>query len=115
VSRLAFCGATVGLAFVLAACEEDVGEVAIKVASGFSAPSLVVSPDKFFASDGERFKAKDDGSPTVLWQPPGPVRLLYERSGGGLVTACSFNVRKNRVVTVTLRVVSREVKCEIME
>jgi hypothetical protein len=100
---------------MLAACEPDVGEVAIKVAGDYSIPALMVGPDTFFASDGERFKAKIDGSPTVLRQPPGTVRLLYERSGGGLVTACSFNVRKNRVVTVTLRVVSREVKCEILE
>jgi hypothetical protein len=115
VARLAYRVAAAGVALVLAACEEDVGEVAIKVADGFSVPSLVVAPDKFFSSDGDRFKAKDDGSPTVLRQPPGSVRLLYERSGGGLVTACSFNVRKNRVVTVTLRVVSREVKCDILE
>jgi hypothetical protein len=102
------------LALVLTACEEDVGEVAVRVASGYAMPWLAVGPDKFWASASERFKAKDDGSPTILREPPGPTRLRYERSGE-LVTACSFNVKKNRVVTVTLRAVGRELKCEIME
>ena len=102
------------LALMLAACEDDVGEVAIRVASGYAVPSLAVGPDKFFASDGERFKAKDDGSPTILREPPGPTRLRYDR-GGELVTACSFDVKKNRVVTVTLRAVGRELRCEIMQ
>jgi hypothetical protein len=102
------------LALTLAACDDDVGEVAVRVASGYTMPSLAVGPDRYFASDGERFRAKDDGSPTILREPPGPTRLRYER-GGELVTACSFNVTKNRVVTVTLRAVGRELKCEIME
>ena len=104
----------VALCLGLAACGDDIGEVAVKVAGGFTVPSLAVGPDKFLSSDSDRFKAKDDGSPTVLRQSVGPVRLQYERNGG-LVTACSFNVRKNRVVTVTLRAVGREVKCDIME
>lgn len=102
------------LALALAACDDDVGEVAVRVASGYTMPSLVIGPDRFLASDGERFKAKDDGSPTILREPPGPTRLRYER-GGELVTACSFNVKKNRVVTVTVRAVGRELKCEIMD
>jgi hypothetical protein len=114
LDSVALRGLALGFALALAACEDDVGEVAVKVASGFVVPSLAVGPDKFLASDGERFKAKDDGSPTILREPPGPVRLRYER-GGELVTACSFKVRKNRVVTVTLRAVGREVKCDILE
>ncbi|MBO0755040.1 MAG: hypothetical protein J2P54_04215 [Bradyrhizobiaceae bacterium] len=102
------------LALALAACDDDIGEVAVRVASGYTMPSLVIGPDRFLASDGERFKAKDDGSPTILREPPGPTRLRYER-GGELVTACSFNVKKNRVVTVTVRAVGRELKCEIMD
>jgi len=102
------------LLLALAGCEDEVGEVAVKVAGGFSLPSLAVTPDRFFAPDSERFRAKGDGSPTELRQPPGPFRLLYERSGEYL-TACTFTVRKNRVVTVTLRAVGREVKCDIME
>jgi hypothetical protein len=102
------------LAVALAACEDDVGEVAVKVANGFVVPALALGPDRFLAGEGERFRAKEDGSPTVLRQVPGPVRLQYERSGT-LVTACSFNVKKNRVVTVTLRAIGREVKCDILE
>jgi hypothetical protein len=102
------------LALTLAACEEDVGEVAVRVASGYTIPSLTVGPDQFFASDGERFRAKEDGSPTIFREPAGPMRLRYER-GGELVTACSFSVTKDRVVTVTLRAVGRELKCEIMK
>jgi hypothetical protein len=102
------------LALTLAACEDAVGEVAVRVASGYAMPPLAVGPDRFFASDGERFKAKDDGSPTIFREPPGPMRLRYERNGESL-TACSFNVTKNRVVTVTLRAVGRDLKCEIME
>lgn len=102
------------VALALAGCEDDVGEVAVRVASGYTVPSLAVGPDTFWASDGDRFKVKDDGSPTILREPPGPTRLRYERAGE-LVTACSFNVKKNRVVTVTLRAVGRELKCEIME
>jgi hypothetical protein len=102
------------LALALAACEDDVGEVAVKVANGFVVPALALGPDRFLAGEGERFRAKEDGSPTVLRQAPGPVRLQYERSGT-LVTACSFNVKKNRVVTVTLRAIGREVKCDILE
>jgi hypothetical protein len=106
--------AAITFALVLAACEDDVGEVAIKVANGFVVPSLALGPDRFLAGEGERFKAKEDGNPTVLRQAPGPVRLQYERSGS-LITACSFNVKKNRVVTVTLRAIGREVKCEVLE
>jgi len=98
----------------LAACEEQSGEVAVKVASGFVLPTLAVSPDKFFGAEGEHFKAKGDGSATVLREAVGPTLLQYERNGG-LVTACSFDVRKNRVVTVTLRSVGREVKCDIVQ
>jgi hypothetical protein len=98
----------------LAACEADVGEVAVKVASGFSVPALAIAPDRFLVLGGETFKAKDDGSPTVLRQPPGPFKLLYERRGE-MMSACTFNIRKDRVVTVTLRAVGREVKCDIME
>jgi hypothetical protein len=113
--RVALSAAALSLGLGLAACGDDVGEVAVKVASGFAVPALILGPDRFLASDGERFKAKDDGNPTVLREPVGPVRLQYERVNGGLVTACSFNVRKNRVVTVTLRAAGREVKCDIME
>jgi hypothetical protein len=98
----------------LAACEEQFGEVAVKVASGFVLPTLAVSPDKFFGAEGDHFKAKDDGSATVLREAVGPTLLQYERNGS-LLTACTFNVRKNRVVTVTLRSVGREVKCDIVQ
>jgi hypothetical protein len=108
------CSVVAGLLLALAACEADVGEVAVKVASGFSVPALAISPDTFLSLGGERFKAKEDGSPTVLRQPPGPVRLLYDRRGE-MTPACTFNVRKDRVVTVTLRTVGRDVKCDIME
>jgi hypothetical protein len=101
-------------ALTLAACDEDSGEVAVKVASGFVLPTLAVSPDKFFGAEGQHFKAKDDGSPTVLREDVGPTLLQYERNGS-LLTACSFNVRKNRVVTVTLRSIGREVKCDIVQ
>jgi hypothetical protein len=111
--RLLVCGLGCGL-FVLTGCEEDVGEVAVKVANGFTVPALAIGPDKFFGPAPENFKAKSDGNPTVLRQPPGPVRLLYDRSGE-FMTACTFNVRKNRVTTITLRSVGREVKCDVME
>jgi len=115
-----FVGSALGvvalsLGLGLAACEDDGGEVAVKLASGFSVPALILGPDRFFSPDGDRFKAKGDGSPTVLREAAGPMRLQYERVNGGVVTACTFNVRKNRVVTVTLRSVGREVKCDIME
>jgi hypothetical protein len=98
----------------LAACEEQSGEVAVKVASGFVLPTLAVSPDKFFGAEGTHFKAKDDGSATVLREAVGPALLQYERNGS-LLTACGFTVRKNRVVTVTLRSIGREVRCDIVQ
>jgi len=110
----AHAAAAVGLLLGLAACDEEVGEVAVKVAAGFSVPALAIGPDRFFAPDGERFRVKGDGSPTVLRQAVGAVRLLYDR-GGGFITACTFDVKKNRVVTVTLRVVGRELRCEVVE
>ena len=106
--------AAAALCLLVAACDEEVGEVAVKVASGFSVPALAIGPDRLFAPDGERFRVKGDGSATVLRQAVGAVHLLYDR-GGGFVTACSFDVKKNRVVTVTLRSVGREVKCEIVQ
>jgi hypothetical protein len=111
-----FCAGAVAACLLLAltACDDDVGEVAVKAMSGFSVPPLTVGEDRLLGPEGTRFRTKDDGSSTVLRQAPGPARLLYER-GGENFTACTFKVRKDRVVTVTVRVVGREVKCEIMD
>jgi hypothetical protein len=92
----------------------DVGEVAIKVEPGFTVPQLAIGTESgvFTPSNTEKFIAKVDGNPTVLFRAPGRIKLQYIEPDGQLVTACNFEVKKNRVVTITLRMIGREVKCE---
>jgi hypothetical protein len=106
------------LAIGLKGCGDSgpvVGEVAVKVARGFTAvPPIVIDKDKWFSSDPDRFTVKENGNPTVLRRAPGNYKLLVDRDGS-LTTACTFEVKQNRVVTITLRVLSRDVRCEIIQ
>ena len=88
--------AAISLGLGLAACEDDGGEVAVKLASGFSVPALILGPDGFFSPDGDRFKAKGDGSPTVLREAAGPMRLQYERATAVVTTAPSMYAEPRR-------------------
>jgi hypothetical protein len=99
----------------LAACRENrpnVGEIAVKAARGFTVPRLVLESDRWFASDSEAFTLKESGSPTVLQRAPGSYTLWVERNNGERMAACSFQVQRDRVIEITLRMVSREVRCD---
>lgn len=101
----------------LAACNPNhpvVGEVVVRLARGFVVPELQIGSDRWLSSDVERFATKENGAPTVLRRPPGAHRLQFERDGR-LLTACQFEVRRDRVITITLRPVGRELRCDIVE
>ncbi len=105
------------LLVALPGCGENrpvVGQVAVKVAPGFKTPQLALDTDKWFSSDADVFMLKESGNPTVLRRAPGAYKLLFERDGKRQ-PACNFAIKKDRVITITVRVVGRDVKCDIVE
>ena len=49
----------------------------------------------------------------VLREPVGSTDLQMGSDGGSLATLCSVTVRKNRLTTVTVSVLSRPPRCQI--
>jgi hypothetical protein len=50
----------------------------------------------------------------VIRQPPGPAKLDVTR-GERTYTLCSFDVGKNRIVTVTLSLIEGQLRCVIQK
>jgi hypothetical protein len=92
------------LAIGLASCKAaDTGYVELKLAPGFTIPSLHLETTKI-----EPLR----GGTAVLSHKTGPTKLQYEREGR-LIPICEINVRKNRIVTVTVSTFAREPRCKI--
>src|SRR5262245_13745242 len=92
--------ATLGLAGCLP--EDGVGYVEVKVFPRLALP-LYVNSDKI--------ESMKDGV-AVLRQAIGKAKLQFERNGQ-LFPICEFEVRKNRVTTVTVSTLERGGRCEI--
>jgi hypothetical protein len=90
-----------GAVLALAGCTEDVGYVEVKVAPGFVVPPLALGSAKL-----------DAAKTAVLRQRVGAATLQFERDGR-LVPFCEFDVRKNRIVTVTVSAVGRDPRCKV--
>ena len=98
-------GLALGLAALgLAGClpEDGVGYVEVKVFPRLALP-LYVNSDKI--------ESMKDGV-AVLRQAIGKAKLQFERNGQ-LFPICEFEVRKNRVTTVTVSTLERGARCEI--
>lgn len=111
--RLSIFRACIGLfvALGLANCSKSsIGEVAVQAGRGYIVPPLAIDVDKWFSSDMQEFTVSKDGTPTVLYREPGDFLLQYKRNGE-FITACKFKIKEYTVITVTLRVVGRDVKC----
>lgn len=95
-------GAALALAG-LAACipEQGVGYVEIRAFPSFSIPLYL---------NATKLDALKDGN-AVLRQPVGKASLRLER-GGQLYPLCEFDVRKNRITTVTVSA-GRELRCRV--
>ena len=83
--------------------EEETGYVEIRVSPGFRLPPL--------ALDSTKIDGLKDGV-TVLRQPVGPARLRYAQ-GNELIAFCDFNIRKDRIVTITVSGFGREPRCKV--
>jgi hypothetical protein len=92
------------LAMGLAGClpEEGTGYVEVKVFPRFPMP-LYVNTDKI--------ESMKDGV-AVLRQTVGKSKLQLERNGQ-LFSLCEFDVRKNRVTTVTISSLDRGPRCDV--
>ena len=99
--RAALCAPAVLLA--LAACKEETGYVEIKVAPGFIVPPLMLGAARVDTAKG--------GS-TVLRERVGTAKLEYERDGRR-VPFCDFEVRKNRIVTLSVSAFGRDPRCKV--
>jgi hypothetical protein len=96
-------GLALALALGLAACNDEVGYVEIKVAPGFVLPPLRLGTT---AIDTSR------GGSAVLRERVGNATLAYER-GGQLIAFCAFDIRRNRIVTVAVSAFGRDPRCKV--
>jgi hypothetical protein len=82
----------------------DVGYVELKV--------FPVSTPLYFNT--EKLDPLKDGR-AVLRQKVGKTKLQVDRGGGQLVSLCEFDVRKNRIVTVTVSALQRVPRCDVQK
>jgi hypothetical protein len=101
--RRAIAGVAGALALGLAGCGDDVGYVEIRVVPGYILPPLLVGASRI---DPAR------SASTVLREPVGAAKLEFERDGRR-VTFCAFDVRKDRIVTVTVSALGRDPRCKV--
>jgi hypothetical protein len=94
------------LVLALAACSPntDTGYVELRVFPAFNAALVLNS---------EKLEPLKDGR-AILRQRVGPARLQLDR-GGQLALLCEFEVRKNRIVTVTVSTFDRRLRCEVQK
>jgi hypothetical protein len=80
----------------------DAGYVELRIFPVITAPLYL---------NAVRLEPLKDGR-TILRHPTGKTRLQLER-GGQFALLCEFEVRKNRIVTVTVAVLDRRARCEV--
>jgi hypothetical protein len=95
-------GAALMLVGLTACFEAGAGYVEIKAFPGFAVPLYL---------DQVRLGELKNGS-TVVRQEVGRTNLQLERNGH-FFSVCEFNVRKNRIVTITLTILDRVPRCEV--
>jgi hypothetical protein len=105
------------LVLLLGGCKpppSNEGFVAVQVPRGFTVPPLALATDNWFGSPAaETFAARLDGSSIVLRRRPGAYQLMVKRSDQ-LQSLCKFEVKQDRVTTITLKPVGRDLRCEIV-
>lgn len=89
-------------AMLLAACDPGEGFVEVKILPGYAVPALAIGQ--------ERLALKSDTM--ILRRKVGPAKLEAERNGK-LVAFCDFEVRKNRITTVSVSSTGRELRCRV--
>ncbi len=96
------------LAPMLAACmgDGDVGYVEIK------AVPFPLGPQAALYLNSVKLDPLKNGV-AVLREQVGTAELQIGSDGGKLATLCSLTVRKNRLVSVTVSVLSRPPRCQI--
>jgi len=106
-----FC---LALSCVIVSCGRSgsVGAVAIIIGRGFAAPRLTIQRNTMFSGDPITIAANSNGETFVIQREPGPFTLLYETSDGHWKKACGFEIKQNRVVTVTVTTVTGEATCQ---
>ena len=89
---------------VIAACmpEKGVGYVEIKTFPTFTTPLYL---------DTVKVAELNDGA-ALMSHSVGRTRLQFQRNGQ-FVPICEFEVRKNRIVTVTVSPVDRSPRCSV--
>lgn len=94
-----------GFALTLSACKADngVGYVEIK-----TVPPSLAAP---FYLDTTKLEPIRNGT-AVLRQKVGTAKLQVEGDTGPPVLLCSVVVQKNRITSVTISVVSRQLRCQ---
>jgi hypothetical protein len=98
--------AVLAAVLALAGCEiGDVGYVEIRAvpSSALAQPALYLDSDRL-----EPLK----GGVAVLRHRVGITKLRIEGAGGELNVLCNVSVKKNRITTVTLSVLSRPPRCQ---
>ena len=92
---------------VLAGCgESDVGYVEIK-----TVPVLMGSQSAIYLNSVKLDPLKNGVA--VLRERVGTADIQIGSDGGSLAVVCSVTVRKNRLTTVTVSVLSRPPRCQI--
>jgi hypothetical protein len=88
----------------LAACNADsgVGYVEIKAGPLSAAPTLYL--------DSTKLEPLRNGM-AILRQKVGAIRLQTDGDGGQLAMLCTIVVQKNRITSVTVSVMSRQLRC----
>lgn len=87
---------------------EDTGFVEIK--RQFSPPAI--GSFRINGEDVPGFTGPGQTATAVLRQKTGPVRIEFYRDGQSYAL-CRFDLKKNRIVSATLFLDSREIKCSI--
>jgi hypothetical protein len=98
----------------VASCNDKppVGEIAVRGEPGFVIPPLVIEKDGWFWGEPDKFRVNDNGNPVVLRHEPGSYLL---RAADADRSACTFEVKRDRLVVITLRVVGRELRCNVIQ
>jgi hypothetical protein len=73
--------------------------------------SVPASPSVSLYLDSVRLEPIRSGN-AVLRQKVGTIKLQADSDGGQLAVLCNIEVRKNRITTVTVSMVSRQPRCQ---
>jgi hypothetical protein len=91
--------------FVLAACDLGGGFGYVEIKSTPAAPPVALYLDSV------KLEPIRNGN-AVLRQKVGTVKLQADGDGGQLAVLCNIEVRKNRITTVTVSLVTRQPRCQ---